>query len=74
MITRKLADGSRWPVPCEELSELAHRLRYRERDYYAASVVEAYAHLLALSSRDRADKVRMIRAAATPPTPEERER
>ena len=61
--SERLGDGSRWPVDAEAIEEVAHRLRYRESDYDAASVVDAYLYLLGSSTRTQREKLRLIRAA-----------
>ena len=63
----KLADGSRWPVDTEAISEIAHRLRYGEpNDYNAASVIDAYLYLITADTVTQRQKLRMIRQAQAP--------
>ncbi len=63
----KLADGTRWPVDVEAISEIAHRLRYGEpHDYNAATVIDAYLYLITSDTRTQREKLRMIRQAQAP--------
>jgi hypothetical protein len=63
MISGKLSDGTLWPIPGEEMSNHAWRLRHGDsRDYTSAGIVDAYEQLLVLPVRDRNKKISMIRA------------
>jgi hypothetical protein len=66
LVSRKLADGTLWPVPGEELAELEWRMRYgtallQEDRLAAASVINAYRYLLTATVRRRNTKAKMIR-------------
>jgi len=69
-LLRTLSDGSVWPVDGQLLADLEWDLRYADDEHaleqrlHAASVVSAYAALLAMSQRDRNAKVAQIRGAA----------
>jgi len=62
---RSLGDGTAWPVPGKEMSDLAYRLRYPaagvDPEYEAASIIEAYMHLVVASRRDAGDVLAKIR-------------
>jgi hypothetical protein len=60
-------DNMTWPVPGERMDEAAHRLRYggesRADILLAASVMHAYAQMVAGTSHKRNAVVRNIRKA-----------
>lgn len=63
-------DGMTWPAPGERLDEIERTLRYgtkpltRSERLVAASIVDAYAQLIAKPSRRRDELIREIRKGA----------
>lgn len=61
MISKKIADGSLWPIPGDEMREMAWRLTNVDGATGAASVLMAYRELIRLPQRERNAKIEMIR-------------
>ena len=69
-MTRKYLrfEGMTWPNP-DDPDEVLHTLVYgspsRAEVMYAASVIHAYGHLVAMPQRERNERVRQLRTALT---------
>lgn len=67
----RFSDGTGWPLPCpdDDSDTISHTLRYGTLTkietvrYEAASMIEAYAHLIDMPQRERNARIKAIREA-----------